>query len=282
MDWNKTKTLFILIFLVLDVFLFYQYYMKVTSSEYELLAESSFEDRMKENEITYPTLPKQTSEEAYLSAKSHDFTKEEISSLKNQKSVEVIDQTMLTGRFTKMYIPGEEFDVESLNTFVRENILYGDEYKFWDNIEEEGRLVYYQMVKERVIYESKYSKLELFYNQNGEIMYYEQTFLDNVEPFNEVGEIKSAIKTLEILYTNGFLPAKSQITNVELGYTNPGLLSASHVLTPTWRIVLNNENVYVDAVKGDIIPMEDRLAEEEDMEGTEEIEEDTTEETIKE
>ena len=70
MDWNKTKTLFILIFLVLDVFLFYQYYMKVTSSEYELLAESSFEDRMKENEITYPTLPKQTSEEAYLSAKA--------------------------------------------------------------------------------------------------------------------------------------------------------------------------------------------------------------------
>lgn len=260
MDWNKTKTIFIFVFLILDMFLLHQYYTKITSSELELLTESSTQVKLKENDIKYTTLPKHADEAQSLSAKSKDFSKEDLKKLKNQK-VTSTDGYTLSAAFSKTFLLGEEVYSEALDAFVTDYIMHGDEYRFWGLSETGNSILYYQVVKDKVIYESRHSKVELFFNDKKEITHYEQTYLEKIEPFNDQEEeVLQPIKVLDILFDNDYLPAKSEVTKIELGYTNLNLLSTSHVLTPTWHVVLNGtDHLYVNAIadKGDIISVED-------------------------
>ena len=61
-DWNNTKSIFIMVFFVLNIFLLYQFLEKINDSQYESFTESSTEELLKEDEISIETpLPKQKS-----------------------------------------------------------------------------------------------------------------------------------------------------------------------------------------------------------------------------
>jgi len=116
-----------------------------------------------------------------------------------------------------------------------------------------------------VIYNNDNAKIVLFLNENHEITSYEQMYLDNIEQFNEEKEVYSAMKTLESLFNKGYLPSKSKITEVKLGYYNLIQLSSSYVLTPTWQITINdNENIFVNAFDGQKIETDDVVNETEE------------------
>ena len=69
MDWSKIKTIFILTFLILDVYLLYQFMKIRDANKYEFITEASFEDKLKADEIKYIELPKTTIKDQYVSAK---------------------------------------------------------------------------------------------------------------------------------------------------------------------------------------------------------------------
>lgn len=264
MDWSKTKTIFIVVFLILNAFLVSQYMKKKETNEFELYAESSFEERLKENEIEYITLPKQTSKEQYLTAKSKEFAKEEVKKLKNQTAIN-INENKIISTFDKPFLLGDTLYSEALDTFVKENILYGEDYAFWEVDEISNAIIYYQTYNNRVIYNNDNAKLVLFLNENREITSYEQRYLDNIEQFNEEKEVYSAMKTLESLFNKGYLPSKSKITEVKLGYYNLIQLSSSYVLTPTWHITINDtEDLFVNAFDGQKIETDEVVNETEE------------------
>ncbi|MEW8972417.1 MAG: two-component system regulatory protein YycI, partial [Mesobacillus sp.] len=56
----------------------------------------------------------------------------------------------------------------------------------------------------------------------------------------------------------GLIKPKSEITDFKLGYSTLVSLTASHVVTPTWRIEVNGkENLFVHAFEGRVIPLSD-------------------------
>ncbi|PJN90392.1 hypothetical protein CVN76_10565, partial [Bacillus sp. mrc49] len=60
MDWNNTKSIFIMVFFVLNIFLLYQFLEKINDYQYENFAESSTEELLKEDDISIEVpLPKQ-------------------------------------------------------------------------------------------------------------------------------------------------------------------------------------------------------------------------------
>jgi regulatory protein YycI of two-component signal transduction system YycFG len=253
MDWSKTKTIFILVFLILDIFLVYQYFEKRNSNQLEFIAESTFEERLKENEIKYSNLPKETTKERYLSAKSKNFSKDDMKKLKGQK-VTIYDNQKIFSKLDKPFALGEKIYSEALDAFVKENILNGDQYKYWGVDEDSNAIIYYQMHEEKMFYNNVNGKLTLFFNENKEIVSYEQTLLENIEEFNEEEEVLPAIKAIETLYYKGYLRPKSEVTKVELGYYTLVQLTASHVLTPTWHVVIDGkEDLFVNAFEGQII-----------------------------
>src|SRR5213079_61969 len=84
MDWSKIKTIFILTFLILDVYLFYQFMKIRDANKFEFITEATFEDKLKADEIKYIELPKAPVKDQYISAKPKIFTKEDIAKLKGQ------------------------------------------------------------------------------------------------------------------------------------------------------------------------------------------------------
>jgi regulatory protein YycI of two-component signal transduction system YycFG len=94
-------------------------------------------------------------------------------------------------------------------------------------------------------------------NDNREIVSYEQTYLEDIKPMNNKKAILPALKAVVTLYNNDYLPENSKITTVKLGYYN--LLkssSASYLLTPTWRVKVNNKDMFVKAFDGEIIELD--------------------------
>ena len=45
MDWNKSKSIFIMVFFVLDIFLLYQFLEKKDNYQFEYITEATIEDR---------------------------------------------------------------------------------------------------------------------------------------------------------------------------------------------------------------------------------------------
>ena len=253
MDWSKTKTIFIVVFLILDAFLLYQYIEKKTSNDYGYFAESSFEEELKENEITYTTLPNQTTKEQYLNATSKRFTKEELKKLKNQ-TFTYFNEQKLVSKFDKTFLVSGDLYSEALDVFVHENVLYGEDYRFWKIDENTNSIIYYQTYNGKMIFNNSNAKLVLFMNSEHQITSYEQTYLENIEKFNEEEEVLQSLKAIRMLYTKGYIPSKSEITTVELGYYDLIQLTSSHVLRPVWHIVLNEEtDLFVNAFDGQII-----------------------------
>ena len=129
MDWSKTKTIFIITFLILDCFLGYQFMEKRNSSQLDVILETTIEEQLEANGITYVELPKEITKATYVSGKSKKFTDEEIKKLPGQK-VTVNDGTALKGTFIHP-ISLNFKDPYRLKEFLQRHIINGKKYTFW-------------------------------------------------------------------------------------------------------------------------------------------------------
>ncbi|MBY0123624.1 two-component system regulatory protein YycI [Bacillus sp. S/N-304-OC-R1] len=257
MDWSRIKTIFILTFLVLDIYLMYEFFKLKDSSQYEYSTETSFEKRLKADEIEYVELPKNYVKDRYLSAKPKNFTNEDIEALKKTKlkgQGQVNSGTVLSFVLDKPYDLNDKFEIADINSFVKNNILFGDQYRFWKK--EENAITYYQQFDNKVFYHNMSGELTILLNEENDIVSYKQTMLEDIEELSEEEKIIQPLKAIETLYENGSLRPKSKITNVELGYFTFVQTSTSQVLTPAWRFVINgNEDLFVHAFEGQIIQL---------------------------
>jgi regulatory protein YycI of two-component signal transduction system YycFG len=261
LDWSKTKTIFIITFLILDFFLAYQFIQKRNSSQLDVILETTIEEQLEANNITYVELPKEITKATYLSGKSKIFTREETEKLVNQKVV-INDQPILQATFIEPIPLPNPKDQNRLNDFVKRNIISGENYTFWKFDEKKKTIIFFQKYNEKVIYENVSSMLLLHLNENNEIISYEQTLLEDLEANEEKQEIVPAIKAIETLYKRNHLKPNDHVTTIELGYYGLVQFTASQVLTPTWHIVVNRkENYYVNAFEGQVINDKNKMLE---------------------
>lgn len=258
MDWSKIKTIFILTFLVLDIYLLYEFLKIRDANKYEFITETSFEEKLESNRITYIELPKSVIKDAFVSAKPKKFYKEEVLIKLKGQSISISDDTILDAVLSEPVRVSEEAKPSEINTFVKNKVLFGELYKYWDYNKEEKTITYYQQFHNKFFYRNKNGKLTLFLNNDNEIVSYKQTVLEEIEEISEHQEVLPPLKAIETLYDNGLLAPKSKITKVELGYFTLVQLTASQVLTPTWRFVVDDkENLFVNAFEGQIIQLTD-------------------------
>ncbi|WNS75481.1 two-component system regulatory protein YycI [Bacillus sp. DTU_2020_1000418_1_SI_GHA_SEK_038] len=258
MDWSRIKTIFILTFLVLDIYLMYEFFKLKDSSQYEYSVETSFEKRLKADEIEYVELPKNYVKDTYLSAKPKNFNIDAIESLEKTKlkglGLQVNTGTVLKFVLDKPFELSDEFDTAEINSFIKSNVLFGDQYRFWKK--EGNAITYYQQFDDKVFYHNMSGELTIYLNEENDIVTYNQTMLEDIEELSEEQKIIQPLKAIETLYENGSLRPKSKITKVELGYFTFVQTSTSQVLTPAWRFVINDkEDVFVHAFEGQIIQL---------------------------
>ncbi len=263
MDWSKIKTIFILTFLILDVYLFYQF-MKIRDlNKYEFITEASFEDKLKADDIKYVDLPKATIKGQYISAKPKTFEKADLAKLKGQAALLVNEGMTIDSTLENPVQLDSKFVESDLSNFLNESVLYGDQYKFFSKNDKKHTITLYQQYETNTFYKNQSGMLVLNINKDNQIYSYQQTYLSGIDKLTTKEEILPPLKAIETLHQKGMIKPKSKVTNVELGYSTLVHLTASQVLAPTWRIIVNNkESFYVNGFEGQIIDFntDDKMA----------------------
>ncbi|QFT91175.1 Two-component system YycFG regulatory protein [Bacillus sp. THAF10] len=263
MDWRKTKTIFIITFLILNIFLGARIIEKRDRSHLELLAESSLEEQFQIDEITYAELPKTPSKQSYISGNSYIFSDEDVATLQDKgQTVERVEETKLLASLEEPLKLPESNTNQRLNTIFQDQVLFAEDYSFWGLDPQDNTLTFFQKYDGKDIFRNSNGMVKLYLNELKEITSYEQTFITNLEKMDVEQDVIPVIDTLENLYKRGDLRPRSHVGHMELGYFTLLDSTNSHVLIPTWHIVINdNQDIFVNAFEGSTIRKETRTLE---------------------
>lgn len=262
MDWSNTKTIFIIVFLVLDVFLLSVFLNRYSTSQFEFIKEASIEDKLKSYNVEYEELPEEVSKEPYITGEVKTFTEREIGELSGQSVRLRQNDTNLVSYLKKPVKLGEN-KMDDIRSFIESNVLYGDQYSYWDTSEEKDGTTYifYQYYQDRQMFENIKAQLSIKVNRQGEIVSYHQMMLEKLMENGKEEEILSAHQAVQTLYLNGLIKPNSEISNVELGYYTVVQLTETQVLSPTWYFKIKSgdetEKMYVNAFDGSIYKNEE-------------------------
>lgn len=268
MDWSKTKTIFIAVFLVLDIFLAVMFFNKYSTSRFEVIKKTSIEQRLQDDGVKYEEMPDDSGEHSMIAAKPKIFTEKEMLFLTKQKWAIEKKGTEIVSLLEEPY-ETDGAERSKLNAFVKNNVLHGGEYAYWKQNQEANTVIYYQKISSRKLFENAAGMLTVQLNKDKDIVGYFQTMLSSVDEKWKKETILPALQAIDSLYKNGLIQLDSEISDAELGYYTVVRIDEyqqmqldepkiQQVLSPTWYFQLKKgdkiEEVYVNAFDGSINP----------------------------
>lgn len=258
MDWNKTKTIFIVVFLILNVFLYYQYLSSYNEAQkVELLIEKKIDAMLQDDNIKYSDLPNVIKTAPYISTKVKTFTKEDLPESSNQ-SGKIIENNKFQITFKKPIYLGLSVTKDRLNEFSKQYIPSNDAYILWEINSEEKYALFFQRVNDKTFYYNVNGYIKLYWNDNNEVTHYEQTMLEKIEALEQQEIILQPLEVLEVLYARNLLKPNSTVTTMNLGYSTFVQITETQVFTPTWEVRVKLEDgkeeiLFINAVAGKVI-----------------------------
>lgn len=259
MDWSKSKSIFIVVFLILDVFLFSLYLNRHTETQQvqkESVGEKNIEARLKEDNISYGVLPTNIEKAAYISGKAKNFENEDLK-LGNAENI-IIDKNKLVVTLKEPVEIKNLDEATSYNEFLKLNVYNGASYTLWKIDKENKTATFFQTANSRTFYYIRNGLVRVYWNDQNEIVKYEQTLLEDLESFQEEKVLTPPLNAIQMLYNKGLLAPNSTITKVNLGYST--LVQLTQVFVPTWEIRVKTENgeekeYFVNAVEGVVLDL---------------------------
>lgn len=262
MDWSKSKSIFIIVFLILDVFLFSLYLNRHTEAqrmENTLLAERTIEAKLKDDNITYNTLPINIEKAPYISGRVKNFEEEDIDIPNAQTRIENKNKLLVT---LKDPVAINIEDPNSVNDFLKSNVFEGASYVLWEVDAENKRATFFQTAIGSVIYYNQSGLLTIYWNDDQEVFKYEQTLLEDINTTvsEEQQGLSAPLRAIQTLYNKGLLLANSTVLEVNLGYSTLVPSDETYVFVPTWEVRVktadDEEEVYfVNAVQGGVVDL---------------------------
>lgn len=261
MDWSKIKTIFIVAFFILDIYLIYEYTQLKESQKADDIPEESISTILSRESITYEKeLPKDNQKDQYLSAKSKSFSENEKKELEQGllkgQHISIRDSIILQSILEKPLELSDSFDPDELENFIDTRILNGDQYTFWEK--KDRTITYYQQYKGKTLYRNLKGELTFILNEENKIVSYTQTFLEDIKEMDEKENIIQPLEVFLNLYTNSYIESGAEIKGIELGYYTQ-LDTSAQLLSPTWKVRVNNKDFYVNALDGEVIQPETEL-----------------------
>lgn len=138
MQWSQIKTLFILTFLILNIYLAVQLINKQKQADLAVLehGQSSFEEVLQSENITIPDSLQDEAEERFISVRQKVFTEEDIEGISGHDNLDtvIVNKNLLVSVFDKpLAIPKDsENSPGDIKGFLQDYIAFADDYKFWN------------------------------------------------------------------------------------------------------------------------------------------------------
>lgn len=232
MDWGKAKSIFIIAFLILNISLGYQLYLKNFNQLEDIQATKNdieeISEKLSQQEITITIeIPKEMPEMHFLQVKNNVYAN--FSLLNNSNN--------------------NDTDIDILQLITYENITHIEKYKFSERDSNNNYFVYYQHDSDFPFYGSK---VEVFLNEDGTI-YYKQNYYEIINQGLD-RQVISSYSALQTVLDQQLIPTGAEIIEIELGYHGQTSQSSSQLLTPVWKISYSlhgvKNDLFVNAMTG--------------------------------
>lgn len=267
MDWNRTKTIFIWVFLILNIFLYTQYLQRYNEGqEIEVVGETTkFESLLKEDNITYMALPNNNESAAYYSGQIKNFSPSEVPYFANQRT-EIENDNKLNVIMDKPVKLQEGGVHDKYTEFLHSYVHEGDSYVLWNFDNENKVATFFQKVNDLTLYYNVRGYVKIYWNDDERVVAYEQTMLEKHEKIEKQQNLLTPMQVLQILYGKNLLKPDSQILKMNLGYSTIVQFTQTQVFAPTWevrvRLADKSEEIhFVNAVDGKIVEIQNDLSE---------------------
>ncbi|GAA4724247.1 two-component system regulatory protein YycI [Brevibacillus fulvus] len=249
MDWSRAKTILILAFLILDLFLAYQVYS--TRTELWKNADASENDQwnlelflQQQNIDLQATIPEETPELSYLNIKMPGV---DAILLKKLQGVKITAErsSIYSELQPPMPLP-DQTNPEELLQELDDRLLYAGQYQIDPYFSTGDRLVYHQTYQNLPLY---IAPLEI-YIQNGAVKSYRQTYYQ-ISLEGTARETISAYTALRSLVEKQMIEPGEKIIDVSLGYYGFHYDADIQVLAPVWRVITQGgKTQYLNAFTG--------------------------------
>ena len=253
MNWKRTKTLFIFVFILVNILLVMIYIDKVNKAQIND-AESGNNVNFQQEEIKVPTdvLNKKVKDTklAQITARSKDFS----SYAKEHSSLDTSDKDKtLEGDIDKT-VKVSDKNLKDIKDFIADSIYNGKQYQLSDLSSD--KITYEQTFEGYPIMNN--NKARLTFNLNdGKATNYNQTAMNNIHIAEGSNSTKKQVisprKAVEALYFNRYLKRNDHVIDSRLGYYSVFKETNVQLLQPNWEIKLkhhgkdNIETYYVEA-----------------------------------
>lgn len=255
MQWGQIKSILILSFFILNVYLFAQFLEKKEQSDLGVLEQDLYtlEEQLEDDSIKIGDLPEETLEETFISVEPYEFTSQDLKREKpktNQESY-IVDGTIIVSKLKKPL----KVDVSSTNKIMstfQDTVYYAEDYQFWNLDETYNMLMFFQNKLDRPIYFNQNGLVLAILNEDNEIEAYIQTMLGDEESLDDERQLIEPLTAIEKVYDKGELKPNDEITRVSIGFhTRVPFESGVQVFAPTWKVDVNDEgNFFVNAMEG--------------------------------
>jgi regulatory protein YycI of two-component signal transduction system YycFG len=247
-NWSRIKSIFIVAFLILNSFLGYQLWEKQTKKiELAQDYDQSLDELLIHREITLETeLSTEQLKMSQLNTQFSLFSFEELSTIKGQSIF--LERHRMTSKLNQAYPMSEPWNQGDFEKEVlKEYIVKNDQYKY--DRQTSNEIIYQQHIQEYPVFVGT-----LIFKKNSQgIEGYRQTFYEVVNQGTEQPVI-SSFTTIRTLLDQQVLPSDSVIKKVTLGYYGQIYDVESQVLTPVWRVHIEQDEkplfFYVNAYTG--------------------------------
>lgn len=243
MDFRRIEWLFLVAFIVIDIFLFAAFQRDTTSQSDTTSSRTTNSDttiikEMRADNITFKTPSKNSTEGYYIATTNDSEIKSSLTSLSDQTVK--YDEGLITATF-KTPITGvdTQHPDKTLDTVVANStlILNGAQYKYNAQLSSQNTVVYTQRVTGSQIY-SRYGQLRFSLTNDGTVTGYTQGYLNDVSTLRERTPTISERKALIWLYQYNQIQNNTKVVWTKLAYTRYFTLKNSSVYIPTWIIAV--------------------------------------------
>ncbi|GAB7388525.1 WalRK two-component regulatory system regulator WalI [Bacillaceae bacterium] len=250
MDWSRAKTILIVAFLLLDLFLGYQLWLNNGSES--LLAQrfqgekDILEELLQARRIEIAAeIPTDEPQMHHLNVRYTVIPPASLEKLADQEVT--LERFFIRSTFKEPPAAPSPFDQGELQNLLAARIWNFSNYRFDPFLSGEGRYTFVQLLDDVPLFSARV-EIEV---SHGQVRRYRQTYAEVVDT-GSGRQVISAFTALRRLIENGMIEDGETVRAVELGYYGHTYDADIQVLAPVWRVVHGRRIHYVNAITGTI------------------------------
>ena len=254
MDHKKIEWLFLIVFVLIDIYLAIEIVRSPVSlsNTASNSSSSNIKLEMRSDGIDLPDHLSTTQESGYyLAAKNKDYLSDKLSTLTQvNASYSKATSTLTATPKNQVTIKGDQKQIlKELNMFKDDskNVPFGMQFKYEPNMSSSGSYIFVQNSEYGSIYDN--SALLTINVKNGLIENYTMTYMGPVSSVRELQSTISPWHAVRSMYTDRELSNNSRVLKVKLGYSKLTDVRGSTILLPTWMVWIQNKTTKNTTVK---------------------------------